>query len=112
MAKKIITAQIIIDPNPDEYRIEALTNDQSCSTPRILVLQNFDTQEVEVLELPFGKNSLDFIEDKELNGDNFVIFTEDDLLYEEPTVADKTEANIVLNKLKRTAKENLDKLTA
>ena len=112
MSTKIITAQIIINPNSEKYDIASILEPGVCTTERILVVQDIDKNIVEDVKLPIGKNSLDYCNDSEINGGYFVKFTDDDALYSEVVVKDRTEAAIVLNKLKREAINNLAKILA
>lgn len=92
---KLITSQIIIQEHLG-YKTQI--------NPKVLILQNIDAEEVEVVNLTMEYNSLSYINNKELNGDSFVKFSED---YEEIYVQDRTESNMVLNKLLRKALESL-----
>lgn len=93
---KLITGQIIIDANQGEYSFEP--------KERFLVLKSLNTGKSEVVNLPLGETSLSFIDDKKLNEDSFIKFADDDV-YDEVYVKDRTERNIVLNKLERVARE-------
>jgi len=94
MDKKIITAQIYIDQTPGEFKLGFV--------PRTLVLKNITTNEVETVDLPEGETSLSYIKDKDLNGDSWIKFASDEV-YDEVNVNDKTERNIIINKLKKIA---------
>lgn len=105
---KLITANVTVETETDGFSMDnfevggdGLLHSTTYST---LVLKHTTTLEVEVVHLPQGVSSIEYIKDNELNGGVFIKFAEDDV-YAEVSVYDKTERNIVLNKLERSARE-------
>ncbi len=104
--KKIITANITIEKQSNDFSMDGFEISEDglmkSTTYTSLVLKNTYNGKSEVVDLPKGKCSLDFIKDTELNDNSWIVFANDDI-YREVSVEDRTERNIVLNKLQKIA---------